>query len=680
MARPDFTLEWSSDNTPDPVAPADYGAGWTFIGPEPPLKSQFDYFQNLADRRLLWIGSQIPTSGGVLANAGDLMTVGGTADAVTLTTANTAPAEAYTSGSKYRFTAAQNSTGAVTVDVDGLGAKTLNIRTGGLISGNTYEIVYNGTSFDVYTSLYESVTKIDSISDLEGFTPYFDGQTIVVNGYHSGSQLGGGVFVKANGRHDGGTFIDPNRTFPASWSDEVAKAAWYADSGLDVDGWKRVDDTLTVGRFGAKGIGATSDDTKAIQKAIDAGEVLRGQPVYVEPNRPAQYYAISSSLVALEYINLIGSGWDACSIIGDGFTLGVPMLHLNNIDASPQYGSTIENLTFRTLDNQAAGIQITSFAHLNVKNVRIRGCSNSIIIEGTSTFLNYFENVSCFETTGKSIWFKGYLGGGGCAFYTCDFSGNDGFFVDSASSISGLNLIGCNFEQCLVSSMYVEGNVRGLLIDGPRTEGCQSTDFFFRPTVGNKVNGLTITGGYFQTDGVANDIIQIGGDSGTVEGFNISGNYIAVAQAGAYFVNFNGGGNHGLVSGNKIDQDAGVVNTFREGVTVENNANSAGKLPESPVVTSYTAISGSTPDVSQVRDAVVNNLVITNMTDMLNEQGDQVITLYFQNANTNMRDFTTTGNFRLKGGIDVTPPADSIMTFRKLSTVTTAWIEVSRSF
>lgn len=526
----------------------------------------------------------------------------------------------------------------------------------------------------------KSPGSVSSISDLEGFSPSVSGQQVSVSGYHAGSQLGGGLFVRATGRHDGGTFIDPSRAFPASWSDEVAKAAWYADSGVDVDGWKRVDDTLTVGRFGAKGIGASSDDTKAIQKAIDAGEILRGQPVYVEPNRPAQYYAISSSLVALEYINLIGSGWDSCNIIGDGFTLGVPMLHLNNIDASPQYGSTIENLTFRTLDNQSAGIQITSFAHLNVKNVRLRGCSNSIIIEGTSTFLNYFENVSCFETTGKSIWFKGYLGGGGCAFYTCDFSGNDGFYVDPTSSISGLNLIGCNFEQCLVSSMYIEGNVRGLLIDGPRTEGCQSTDFFFRPTVGNKVNGLTITGGYFQTDGVANDIIQIGGDSGTVEGFNISGNYIAVAQAGAYFVKFNGGGAHGVISGNKIDLDAEAVNEFRDGVRVENNANSAGSLPESPAVTSYTVISGATPDIANVRDGIVNNLAATDMTDLVNSKENQVITLFFQNGNTTVKDDSTTGVFRLKGGVDVVAPGDSMMTFRKLSGVAAGWLEVSRSF
>lgn len=71
MARPNFLTEWSKNNTPDPVSDANYETGWTFIGSEPPLKSQFDFFQNLADKRLLWLGSQIPIDSGVIAKTFD---------------------------------------------------------------------------------------------------------------------------------------------------------------------------------------------------------------------------------------------------------------------------------------------------------------------------------------------------------------------------------------------------------------------------------------------------------------------------------------------------------------------------------------------------------------------------------------------------------------------------------
>lgn len=60
MARPDFSLLWSKNNTPDPIADADYEAGWSFVGSQPPRRSEFDFFQRKINEQTNWIASQIP--------------------------------------------------------------------------------------------------------------------------------------------------------------------------------------------------------------------------------------------------------------------------------------------------------------------------------------------------------------------------------------------------------------------------------------------------------------------------------------------------------------------------------------------------------------------------------------------------------------------------------------------
>lgn len=75
-------------------------------------------------------------------------TAGGTADALTLTPAPAATA--YAAGQFFRFEAAfDNTSSTVTVNVSGLGTKTIGgpIAIGQIQDGEIYEIVYNGTEF-----------------------------------------------------------------------------------------------------------------------------------------------------------------------------------------------------------------------------------------------------------------------------------------------------------------------------------------------------------------------------------------------------------------------------------------------------------------------------------------------------------------------------------------------------
>lgn len=78
-------------------------------------------------------------------------TVGGTGDAITLT--HSPAFTAYATGMEIRFKAGASNTGAVTVNVDGIGAKSLKtmagaaLASGDLVLGRIYTAAYDGTDF-----------------------------------------------------------------------------------------------------------------------------------------------------------------------------------------------------------------------------------------------------------------------------------------------------------------------------------------------------------------------------------------------------------------------------------------------------------------------------------------------------------------------------------------------------
>jgi microcystin-dependent protein len=84
-------------------------------------------------------------------------TVGGTADAITLTGA-AAAITAYAAGQTFFFIAGATNTGAVTVNVDSVGVKSITgpagtaLTAGHIVVGSTYSMTYDGTQFQISTS------------------------------------------------------------------------------------------------------------------------------------------------------------------------------------------------------------------------------------------------------------------------------------------------------------------------------------------------------------------------------------------------------------------------------------------------------------------------------------------------------------------------------------------------
>lgn len=89
------------------------------------------------------------------------------------------------------------------------------------------------------------------------------------------------------------------------------------------------------------------------------------------------------------------------------------------------------------------------------------------------------------------------------------------------------------------------------------------------------------------------------------------------------------------------------------------------------------AISGATPTLSGSMHTV-NNVGATNMTNILlpGSQTRGYVVLLFTNGNTTVK----ASGFNLKGGVDVTPAANNIMTFFKEPSISGSWTEISRNF
>lgn len=95
------------------------------------------------------------------------VTAGGTGNAITLTL--TKAPSAYAQGMTLAFKATANNTGAVTVNVNGLGAKNLQkissgalaaLVSGDIVSGGMYWIVYDGTQFQLQTLTNAGITSV----------------------------------------------------------------------------------------------------------------------------------------------------------------------------------------------------------------------------------------------------------------------------------------------------------------------------------------------------------------------------------------------------------------------------------------------------------------------------------------------------------------------------------------
>ena len=335
-------------------------------------------------------------------------------------------------------------------------------------------------------------------------------------------------------------------------------------------------DVISIKDFGAVGDNV-ADDTAEIQAAINAAIAAR-KALYIPAHAVGAAYKITAPLTISGPLNIIGEHPDYCTIFATGMLANNYILDINLAAATNNYFG-LENVTIRSNNGLPDGARLKNVSYLLWNNVQVYGVRDAYSIEGTICFSNTFRNVTAYQISRYGAYFKAFAGGGHYKFDSCTFAGDVGFFVDNTSNITQVTLDTCNFEQCVTNSLRMEGTVKGISIDGARTEGCNGNDFVFIPDAGQIISGLSISGSYFSSDAAASYPIVMGGDSGSIRGFSITGNY--VENNTANFVLLNGEGESGLIAGNRFGTATCTpTNTTRAGVIVFANENTAGKCAE----------------------------------------------------------------------------------------------------
>jgi hypothetical protein len=116
-------------------------------------------------------------------------TAGGTANAVLLTLPSASVLTSYVAGQAFRFQAGASNTGPVTVNVAGLGVKSITksgtspLSSNDIVAGGIYELVYDGTEFQI----------TGGVGGGQTFTPYAftatAGQTVFTFNYTPGALI-----------------------------------------------------------------------------------------------------------------------------------------------------------------------------------------------------------------------------------------------------------------------------------------------------------------------------------------------------------------------------------------------------------------------------------------------------------------------------------------------------------
>jgi hypothetical protein len=339
---------------------------------------------------------------------------------------------------------------------------------------------------------------------------------------------------------------------------------------------------VNVKDFGAIGNG-TTDDTAAIQAAINFCTNLsnRKQTLYFPANNAGSSYKITSSLIINGRLNIVGDGEFTTTILAFGMTAGQFILDFNNEAADVVYFGGMRQITVRSDNGSPTGIRLRNTSYWTFKNVQLYNLTTGIYVTGTTCFTNCFEQLTGYEIGASTVQLDNFTGGGQYMFSGCTFTGANGFVVTNTAATDALAFYDCNFEQCDVTDMFINGSVGGLTISGCRSEGLDGTvSFLIQPAAGKTVQGISITGCTWSSDSGNAYPISIGGSSGVIKGFSITGNEARYIGFNG-FVNLNGAGSSGVISGNFCENSPVVANGApRNGVVIYANSNSSGALPE----------------------------------------------------------------------------------------------------
>lgn len=284
--------------------------------------------------------------------------VGGTADVITLTPSPAATA--YADGLAFRFLAGATNTGAVTINVSGLGAKSLRIggRTltaGALVSGRVVKVVYDGTYFQLLNP-----ARFFFVDD------YFsgDGDAAINAALAAAESAGGGIVQLGYGTYD----CDADVTIGAT-ANEISLVGMGPNASImDFTGGGKLDiqgnyDFLLKNLTVQNGTGNN----------IEIGTTAGAQTF-------ATYFSINN-------VNSLGAG-GAGVVFGSAFQGNVQAVRSNNattfgFDFASGHNTSLNILNCQALNTGSAGWRLRSMSFCNMLGVSADDCGTyGYILQG----------------------------------------------------------------------------------------------------------------------------------------------------------------------------------------------------------------------------------------------------------------------------------------------------------
>ena len=303
--------------------------------------------------------------------------------------------------------------------------------------------------------------------------------TVNVLNYHTGLEGGGGVFywdaAKPKTSHNGGTVIDPLRTFPADWTNQTQVAAWFSAGTTGAGCWVREvqSDSISVDAFGAK---ATGDDSLSISQAC----LTSGCQVIIPYGKS---YKVTQTI---QFSQLIINGRLYSDSSSNFFILEA--LHDN---ASLSGTGKIEITTFPSLvmgvkvahDNAVVrDIEIQGFNEAGVwagscKNLLVENCVIHSSQTATSSYGIYLQ--ACIDACVRNnrVSYMSYAGINTSACLNSEIAGNTVEYVKYFGIKGGYGFVGS-----LTADVTPTTNTFSVPIDAPVSEGhallvCQSSTY-----------------------------------------------------------------------------------------------------------------------------------------------------------------------------------------------------------
>lgn len=293
-----------------------------------------------------------------------------------------------------------------------------------------------------------------------------------------------------------GNTLDRDQVYWSTTGSKLTAASGLKDVSITAAGPQFEARPVSVKAFGATGDGST-DDTTAIQNAIDAAELLSQKESLYFPNG---VYRITSKLTITEELHLQGEGRNAI-IKNEGTDIA---LQVGSVGAGPAH-FVIKDLSIIGSGGEYGGsshlgyhgLVLDNARYTVIDNVEIRNHKGHGVLLRNNAWINRFVNCKIDDNAGDGINSLGdatYANGNGLVAIGCTFT--DNYYNGIKWQANNLTLIQNYFATNILAGVYIASDAnkaaKCVSITGNYFEENVDAQIYLEVGAGNRMECLII--------------------------------------------------------------------------------------------------------------------------------------------------------------------------------------------